>query len=183
MDLFIAPQVVAPQRRCGYCRNVGHDQRNCAAKMRDEMGYPHVHEANGLEVQRLRQINRVANVEVLRNRIVAHRPQDLLERPLPLPIPMPQRWEQQWVRFRTDLRTQLEKDLGVIATLPILREKAVEADECPICIEALGETGKTVLKCGHTLCQGCFLQQVLRATATKRKTDCACPICRVNYIM
>ena len=180
MDLFIAPQ-----RRCGYCRNVGHDQRNCAAKMRDEMGYPPVHATNGLEVQRLRQINRLVNVEVLRNRIVAHRPQDILERPLPLPIPipMPQRWEQQWVRFRTDLRTQLEKDLGVIATLPILREKAVVADECPICIEALGETGKTVLKCGHTLCQGCFLQQVLRATATKRKTDCACPVCRVNYIM
>jgi len=182
MDLFIAPQVVAPQRRCGFCRNVGHDQRNCATKMRDEMGYLRVHAANGLEVQRLRQINRLANVDILRNRIAAI---DILERPLPLPlpIPMPQRWEQQWVRFRTDLHTQLEKELGVIATLPILREKAVEADECPICIEALGETGKTVLKCGHTLCQACFLQQVLRATATKRKTDCACPICRVNYIM
>jgi hypothetical protein len=150
------------------------------------MGYPRMHEANGLEVQRLRQINRLANVDILRNRIAAI---DILERPLPIPIP--QRWEQQWVRFRTDLHTQLtpaptvltEKDLGVIAALPILREKAVEVDECPICIEALGETGKTVLKCGHTLCQACFLQQVLRATATKRKTDCACPICRVNYIM
>ena len=178
MDLIETPQAVAPQRRCGFCRNIGHDQRNCAVKLRTEMGEWRRHSNNDMELRRLRGIGRLANVEALRNRI-SNVPQDLLGRPLPLP----QRWDQQWVRFRTDLHAQLEKDLGVIATLPILREKAVEADECPICIEALGETGKTVLKCGHTLCQGCFLQQVLRATATKRKTNCACPICRVNYIM
>ena len=70
-----------------------------------------------------------------------------------------------------------------MVALPILRETAVEMKECPICIEEMGETGKTVLKCGHTVCVSCFLQQMIRATAARREIDCACPVCRVNYIM
>ena len=66
--------------------------------------------------------------------------------------------------------------------LPILRDKVVDVAECPVCMETLGETGKTVLKCGHVVCQGCFLQQVLRATANKKVDSCACPVCRVNYL-
>ena len=66
--------------------------------------------------------------------------------------------------------------------LPILRDKVVDVAECPICMDTLGETGKTVLKCGHVVCQGCFLQQVLRATANKKVDSCACPVCRVNYL-
>jgi hypothetical protein len=79
-----------------------------------------------------------------------------------------------------DQREQI--DLKVVADMPTLRDTAVEMDECPICMETLGETGKFVLKCGHCICQGCFLQQVLRATAIKKTNDCACPVCRVNYI-
>jgi len=76
-----------------------------------------------------------------------------------------------------------EEGLARMAALPVLRETAVKTDECPICIENLGETGKMVLKCGHTVCESCFLQQVLRAQAMRCTNDCACPMCRVNYIM
>jgi hypothetical protein len=76
-----------------------------------------------------------------------------------------------------------EEGLARMAALPVLRETAVEATECPICIVDLGEVGKTVLKCGHTVCVSCFLQQVLRATAMRNTNGCACPVCRVNYIM
>ena len=76
-----------------------------------------------------------------------------------------------------------EEGLARMAALPVLRETAVEATECPICIEDLGEVGKTVLKCGHTLCVSCFLQQMMRATAESRARDCKCPVCRVSYIM
>ena len=69
-----------------------------------------------------------------------------------------------------------------IAELPIIRDTAVEMKDCPVCMDTLGETGKTVLKCGHSLCQACFLQQVFRAVALKKATECACPMCRVNYI-
>jgi hypothetical protein len=80
-------------------------------------------------------------------------------------------------------RRSLENELERMVALPVLREKAVEATECPICIEDLGEVGKTVLKCGHTLCVSCFLQQMMRATVETRARECACPVCRVNYIM
>jgi len=76
-----------------------------------------------------------------------------------------------------------EEGLARMAALPVLRETAVKTDECPICIEDLGETGKMVLKCGHIVCESCFLQQVLRATSTNRPNNCACPVCRVNYVM
>ena len=69
-----------------------------------------------------------------------------------------------------------------VSELPIVRDKAVDTDDCPVCMETLGETGKTVLKCGHIVCQSCFLQQVLRATASKKVDSCACPVCRVNYL-
>jgi len=69
-----------------------------------------------------------------------------------------------------------------VSDLPIVRDKAVDTDDCPVCMETLGETGKTVLKCGHIVCQSCFLQQVLRATANKKVDSCACPMCRVNYL-
>jgi hypothetical protein len=73
-------------------------------------------------------------------------------------------------------------DLEKVAELPILRDTAIEMDECPICMETLGETGKIILKCGHSVCQGCFLQQMVHSTVIKKKNDCACPACRVKYI-
>jgi hypothetical protein len=79
--------------------------------------------------------------------------------------------------------TATENELARMVALPVLRETAVEVTKCPICIEDLGEVGKTVLKCGHTVCVSCFLQQMMRATTESRARDCACPVCRVNYIM
>ena len=92
-------------------------------------------------------------------------------------LPHPARAEPQ-----TEEEDRVVVDMKRIAELPVIRDTAIEMDECPICMETLGETGKFVLKCGHCICQGCFLQQVLRATAIKKTNDCACPVCRVNYI-
>lgn len=91
-------------------------------------------------------------------------------------------------RLQRSLPVQAEPEmvdaafLKRVNELPILRDKVVDVAECPVCMETLGETGKTVLKCGHVVCQGCFLQQVLRATANKKVDSCACPVCRVNYL-
>jgi hypothetical protein len=86
-------------------------------------------------------------------------------------------------RRHEPMETATENELARMVALPVLRETAVETTECPICIEELGEVGKTVLKCGHTVCLSCFLQQMMRATGATRARDCACPLCRVNYIM
>jgi len=101
--------------------------------------------------------------------------------PAPAPAPAPRRRVQQHRHHDTDDETE-PIDLKKVAEMPILRDTAIEMDDCPICMETLGETGKVVLKCGHSLCQGCFLQQMVHSTVIKKNNDCACPVCRVKYI-
>jgi hypothetical protein len=63
--------------------------------------------------------------------------------------------------------------------LPIIRDNAIEANDCPICLEDLGETSKSVLRCGHQLCMSCLIGLTLRSTDLSL---CKCPVCRVSYI-
>jgi len=100
-------------------------------------------------------------------------------------IPLADRWRvwRDYENHGAPRNMVTENELARMVALPVLRETAVEATECPICIEDLGEVGKTVLKCGHTVCVSCFLQQMMRATAESRAHDCKCPECRVSYIM
>lgn len=67
--------------------------------------------------------------------------------------------------------------------LPILRTDEVAADDCPICMETLGATNKSVLRCGHSLCTSCLLTQTLRGVALKSTTSsCFCTVCRAPYL-
>ena len=67
--------------------------------------------------------------------------------------------------------------------LPILRETAIETDDCPICLDTLGDTAKVILRCGHQLCTACMITQTLRAaTAATNMRECQCPICRSGYL-
>ena len=81
-----------------------------------------------------------------------------------------------------DWEAQNEELLTKMVELPVLRETEVNETNCPICFDELGETGKTVLKCGHPVCVSCFMQQILRATALKKLDKCECAICKVNFI-
>jgi len=66
--------------------------------------------------------------------------------------------------------------------LPIIRETAIETDDCPICLETLGETAKVILRCGHQMCTTCMLTQTLRAATEKNAQTCHCPVCRTGYL-
>lgn len=66
--------------------------------------------------------------------------------------------------------------------LPVLRETVIEAEDCPICLETLGETAKVILRCGHQMCISCMLIQTLRAAAEKNVRTCQCPVCRTGYL-
>lgn len=66
--------------------------------------------------------------------------------------------------------------------LPILRETAIETDDCPICLDTLGDTAKVILRCGHQLCTACMLTQTLRAATATNMRECQCPICRSGYL-
>lgn len=66
--------------------------------------------------------------------------------------------------------------------LPLIRETAIETDDCPICLETLGETAKVIMRCGHQMCMRCMLTQTLRAATEKNAQTCHCPVCRTGYL-
>lgn len=66
--------------------------------------------------------------------------------------------------------------------LPIISTKAFEAEDCPICMEPLGETSKVILRCGHQMCVTCMLTQTILAAKEGNSKKCQCPHCRVEYL-
>ena len=59
----------------------------------------------------------------------------------------------------------------------ILKENAIEATECPICMEELGSTNKVILRCGHQFCGDCLF------THLQKEKGSDCPCCRAEYVV
>jgi hypothetical protein len=66
--------------------------------------------------------------------------------------------------------------------LPIISATVFDAEDCPICMEPLGETSKVILRCGHQMCVTCMLKQTLLAAREDKINKCECPHCRVAYL-
>lgn len=66
--------------------------------------------------------------------------------------------------------------------LPIIRNTPIDAEDCPICLEPIGETAKSILRCGHQVCIDCLITQTLRSVATRNTSACICTICRATYL-
>jgi len=66
--------------------------------------------------------------------------------------------------------------------LPAPDEKAFDATECPICLTDIGETNKSILRCGHIICMNCLMNQTIKAIAVQKLSDCKCCICRAPYM-
>lgn len=66
--------------------------------------------------------------------------------------------------------------------LPIIRDTLIETDDCPICLETLGETNKSTLRCGHQVCMKCIITQSIRCITTQNINNCICPVCRTTYV-
>lgn len=80
-----------------------------------------------------------------------------------------------------DRDATLKRAMLSIAEQPRHTDVCIEADDCPICLEPLGNTGKTILSCGHTLCTSCFIKQIVVANDQNKTDACACPVCRHKY--
>jgi len=95
-----------------------------------------------------------------------------------------ERWrrEEEERRLRYLAQEEVQTNIMNREILPVLRETIVETDDCPICLDSLGETNKTILRCGHPLCTPCLLTQTLRGAANKNTRTCICPICRTPYL-
>lgn len=59
----------------------------------------------------------------------------------------------------------------------VTREEAVEATECPICMDELKETNKMILRCGHQFCGDCIFKHF------QGQGGCKCPQCRSEYAL
>ncbi len=66
--------------------------------------------------------------------------------------------------------------------LPIIRNTLVDADDCPICLESFGETGKSILRCGHQVCIDCIVTHTLIGASLRNTINCKCPVCRTPYV-
>lgn len=94
-----------------------------------------------------------------------------------------ERLQQEQMRHAERVEVVREQDILTIREpLPVLRDTVIEAEDCPICLETLGETAKVILRCGHQMCISCMLIQTLRATAEKNVKTCQCPVCRTGYL-
>ena len=59
----------------------------------------------------------------------------------------------------------------------VTREEAVEATECPICMDELKDTNKMILRCGHQFCGDCIFKHF------QGQGGCKCPQCRSEYAL
>ena len=57
----------------------------------------------------------------------------------------------------------------------ILVDKPIDSNECLICMDTLGSTNKTILRCGHQYCGDCIFTHFQSAGGT------SCPACRQDY--
>ena len=197
--------------KCGWCNATGHNQRTCPQKrnggihiivspprnrlntdvlnrleeeqrMRTSMVDQYIHEQEQIDVferEREREIERQRQLayEIGRRRQLAYERerQRLLAH---------ERLARQLARQQnSNENLPLKNIVENISALPVLRDTAIETDDCPVCLEKLGETGKTILKCGHVICISCMLQQTLIHAARQDWKKCCCPVCRNNYLL
>jgi len=59
----------------------------------------------------------------------------------------------------------------------ILKTNIVETQECPICMDELGNTNKAILRCGHQFCSDCIFTHLQKAHGSD------CPCCRAEYVI
>ena len=92
-----------------------------------------------------------------------------------------QRWAQERAREREN--QNIQQNIFVNRErLPTIRETAIEADNCPICLETLTKTSNVVLRCGHQLCLSCLLTQTLTENRMQNTSRWKCCECRTRYL-
>ena len=111
------------------------------------------------------------------------RHQEYRDRVLAAPNAPPQQWQLDTQQRRIELaRTRELRERLVIQdfqkkvdALPPPASKIIDCDECPICMEPLGQTNIVVLRCGHKTCGDCIFHHFQRSGGS------SCPSCRQDF--
>jgi hypothetical protein len=75
-----------------------------------------------------------------------------------------------WAYKKKKRTEELEKVKRELATLHM----NAQIEECPICMETIGQLGSSTTSCGHKFCTPCFVK-----TITRKNT---CPMCRTDIM-
>ena len=70
----------------------------------------------------------------------------------------------------------LKKEISAIKTQQQQQSKQTseQPDECPICMDSIGQVNSSVTKCGHKFCSTCFIKTAMRKNS--------CPMCRASLV-
>ena len=95
-----------------------------------------------------------------------------------------ERWRQQRQAQAQQHQVQSQRFTAIInrVVLPIITDTPIQADDCPICMEVMGDTSKAILRCGHQLCVSCLMTCTLNKIVSQSRNTCNCPVCRTSYI-
>ena len=74
-------------------------------------------------------------------------------------------------RVERELKTTLEREITEL-------NNTNKEDECPICMDSMGERNYIVPSCGHKLCMKCFITNITRNV----KSGCLCSLCRAKIV-
>jgi hypothetical protein len=75
-----------------------------------------------------------------------------------------------WAYKKKKRTEEIEKVKRELATLHMTSQ----IEECPICMDTIGQLGSSTTKCGHKFCTPCFVK-----TVTRKNT---CPMCRTEIM-
>jgi len=73
-------------------------------------------------------------------------------------------------RVERELKTTLEREN--------IELNNTNKDECPICMDSMGERNYIVPSCGHKLCMKCFIMNITKNV----NSGCLCSLCRAKIV-
>lgn len=85
--------------------------------------------------------------------------------------------ESSFIENLQDMTTKLnhiEREIKI----NIENENNVGDNDCPICMDCMGDRNYIVPVCGHKICVNCFVTNI----STNRKNGCLCSLCREKIV-
>lgn len=74
-------------------------------------------------------------------------------------------------RVERELKTTMERENTEL-------NNTNKEDECPICMDYMGERNYIVPSCGHKLCMNCFITNITKNV----NSGCLCSLCRAKIV-
>jgi hypothetical protein len=78
----------------------------------------------------------------------------------------------------TETLNQVERELKITMERENTELNNINKEECPICMDYMGERNYIVPVCGHKICMNCFVTNI----TSNRESGCLCSLCRAKLI-